>query len=90
MYVIVALVVPAVALAAEAIIRSWRPAVILVAAMLLVSLAGNVHEFSQAAHEAGAGPALRRSVMTIPRLPLTAQLPRTLILIPHLVPVKLG
>jgi hypothetical protein len=88
-YVIAALVLPALALAAQAIIRAWRPAVALIGAMLLVSFVGNVHAFSQVAGDAGVAYGIRRHVLTVPRLPRVDEVPGSLIVVPRFVPVTI-
>jgi len=88
-YVIAALVLPALALAAQAIIREWRPAAALIAAMLLVSFVGNVHTFSRVPSESTFARGLRRQVLTVPRLPNVSRLPPSLVVIPHFVPVTI-
>jgi hypothetical protein len=88
-YVIAALVLPALALAAQAIIRAWRPAVAFIGAMLLVSFVGNVHTFSQVAGDASVAYGIRRHVLTVPRLPQVDELPGSLIVVPRFVPVTI-
>jgi hypothetical protein len=78
--VIAALVLPAIALAAQTIARSWRPAAAVFGAMLLLSLAGNIREL-------GTPPRspvkeLRRVMFSIPRLPAARELPRSLVIAP--------
>jgi hypothetical protein len=80
-YVLAALILPAVALAAQTLIRAWRPAAAVVAAMLLVSLVGNVHALTALPSRNGPQD-LRRFILTVPRLPAARQLPRSLVVAP--------
>ena len=72
-YIVAAMVLPAIAFAADAIGGHWRQLTIPVGLALLVGLPANIHKF-----DGGGNPANRIAILTAPRLPLATQLPRTL------------
>ena len=72
----VALMLPALALAADAIVRHWPKLFILVCVVLLIGVPGNVrllHDY----RSASALAAYRRYILAAPRLPLARRLPRS-------------
>jgi hypothetical protein len=76
-YIVAALTLPALAVAANAIMRRWKQLAIPVAAMLLVGLPGNLHQLTTH-HVSNAGT--RRGILIAPRLAIALQLPRTLLI----------
>lgn len=75
-YVIVALVLPALALAADAIVRRWRWAAALLAAMTLLAVAGNLRTmFELRDDELEAFERSRTVILTIPRIPIAHDVP---------------
>jgi hypothetical protein len=72
-YLVAAMALPALALAAETLIHVWRRAAFAVAALLVVALVGNVVRL----HSFTAVHASRNLVLTAPHLPIARQLPRT-------------
>jgi hypothetical protein len=76
LYMTVALALPAIALACEALIERRRYAAVPLAALLLVGVPGNVREFSRFAN---GSVATQKSVRTLlletPRLPLASKFP---------------
>jgi len=76
-YLVAAMLLPAIALASDAIIRRRRYAAGFVAVLLLAGLPGNLHRFSTYTN----GPISATNklvILTAPRLPLATELPRTL------------
>ena len=70
---------PALALAVDAIIRRWHLAAWVLVGLLAVTVPGRIHDYRQAGHEFAAQNGFNRVlVLTAPRLPLAAQLPRDL------------
>ncbi|MDQ1455596.1 MAG: hypothetical protein QOH28_1216 [Actinomycetota bacterium] len=85
-HIVAAMVLPALALAAQALIRHWRQATIAVVALLLVGLPGNIDKLAHYAdtNRSAFVQSRRPYVLTAPRLPIARQLPRTLTLGPDL------
>jgi hypothetical protein len=78
-YVAAALTLPAIALAAQAIIRRWPRVTIAVLALLVVGIPSNVVQFGDSSYQpASLVTAVRRILLTAPRLPIARQLPRSL------------
>jgi hypothetical protein len=78
-YLVAALALPALAVAADAIARRWRVLTIPIVVLLLLGLPGNVHDLRTYANlSARDRAAFRREVLTAPRLPIARRLPRTL------------
>jgi hypothetical protein len=76
-HVVGALLLPAIAVAVDALMRRWLAAVPVLAVALAASLVGNIRDFSN--ERAYAGEFLdgyRRMILTIPRLPLAEEVPR--------------
>jgi hypothetical protein len=85
-HVVAAMILPALALAAQTVIRHWRRATIAVVALLLVGLPGNIDKLASYA-DTNRSPyvrARRPYILTAPRLPIARQLPRSLTLAPEL------
>jgi hypothetical protein len=73
------LLLPVVAIAADAVMRRWRAAVPVLGAFLVASLVGNVDDFSnERAYGGEFLAAYRTSFLAIPRVPLAEQVPRDL------------
>jgi hypothetical protein len=76
-YLVAALALPALAIAADAIARRWRALTIPIVILLLLGLPGNVHDLSTYANRSARDRAeFRREVLIAPRLPLASRLPR--------------
>jgi hypothetical protein len=76
-YLVAAMLLPAVALACEAVIRRWRYAAVFVAVLLIAGLPRNVDGF-RTYGSAAISSVNKFVVLAAPKLPLAAQLPRTL------------
>jgi hypothetical protein len=77
-YLVAALALPALAIAADAIARRWRALTIPIVVLLLLGLPGNIHDLRTYADLSARDRAeFRREVLIAPRLPLAARLPRT-------------
>ncbi|HET8619430.1 MAG TPA: hypothetical protein VFM27_10750 [Acidimicrobiales bacterium] len=73
------LLLPLVAVAADAVMRRWRVTVPVLAAFLVASTVGNVDDFSNERPYGGDFlAAYRASFLAIPRVPLAEQVPRDL------------
>jgi hypothetical protein len=85
-HIVAAMVLPALALAAETLIRHWRPAAIAIVALLLIGLPGNIDKLASYADTNRSAFVLARRtfILTAPRLPLARQLPRSVTLAPRL------
>jgi hypothetical protein len=78
-HVVGVLLLPVVAVAADAVMRRWRAAVPVLVAFLVASLVGNVHDFSnERAYGGEFLDAYRTSLLAIPRASLAEQVPRDL------------
>jgi hypothetical protein len=78
-YMAAALVLPAIALACEAILRRHRYAALPLAALLLVGIPGNVRQFSRFRQgQAAIDTSVRDVVLRTPRLPVARALPQSL------------
>ncbi len=80
LHVVAAMVLPAVALAADMIIRRWRQSAVAVFVLLLAGIPGNVKALGE--YTAAGSP--RAFILTAPRLPIADQLPRSLVVAPDL------
>ncbi len=77
-YLVAALALPALAIAADAIARRWRVLTIPIVFLLLLGLPGNIHDLHTYANLSSRDRAVfRREVLIAPRLPLASRLPRT-------------
>lgn len=78
-YVGVALAVPAIALAVDALVRRWHVLAPAMALLLVVSLVGNLGEFAdQRERDARTHAAYRRMMLAIPYDPLARRVPSSL------------
>jgi hypothetical protein len=77
-YIVAAMALPAIALAAQAVIRKWRQATSVVVALAAIALAGNVAQFVKHSRRSPQVQRSRYVVLDAPRLPLAAALPRSL------------
>jgi len=76
-YIVAALVLPALAIAADAVARRWRALTIPIVILFLLGLPGNVHDLSTYANLSARDRAeFRREVLIAPRLRLASHLPR--------------
>ncbi len=75
-YVVVAMILPAVALAADAIARRGWGLAVVVGVLLLVGLPGNIHRLDTYVNRSAIA-SYRRYILAAPRLPLARQLPRS-------------
>ena len=71
------LLLPAMALAGDAIVRRWRSAMVPVVALLLVSVPGNIGAFGSSAFDARYFDAQRQTVLGLARTDLAEQVPRS-------------
>ncbi len=83
-HIVAALVLPALALAAQAIIRHWKKAAVVMLALLLVGLPGNIDKLAHYANRSAIVRARRPYILTAPRLSIARQFPRTLEIAPDL------
>lgn len=85
-HIVAAMILPALALAAETLIRHWRRAAIAVVALLLIGVPGNAGKLASYAdiNRSAFVRARRPYILTAPRLPLARRLPRSLTLAPEL------
>jgi hypothetical protein len=75
-YIVGALLLPALAVAADAVMRRWRAAVPVFVVALAASLVGNVRDFSNERPYAGEFLAgYRNLILSMPRVPLADQVP---------------
>lgn len=75
-YLIAAMALPALALAADAVIRRWRPLAIPVVALFVAGIPGNVHQLATYANLSTLDrQAFRTAVLEAPRLPLAHEFP---------------
>jgi hypothetical protein len=73
-YLVVAMLLPALALAADALIRRWRLIAIPIVAVLLVGVPGNVHALMNPRDLFALSLSSRDKILEVPRLPLVDQL----------------
>jgi hypothetical protein len=76
-YIVVALALPAIAVAGEAIIRRWRVVAPVVLVLPLLGLAGNVEKLAHFHRGNAARASDRAYILNAPRLPLASSLPRS-------------
>jgi hypothetical protein len=82
--VVVALMLPAIALAAQYVIRRWRRAAIVVVAVLVVGVPGNVDKLVHYTNRSPIVQARRPYILAAPRLPIARRLPPSVTLAPFL------
>jgi hypothetical protein len=75
-YLIAAMLLPAIAFAAETVLRRSRAAAV-IAAILLIGLVGNANELVHNAADHRLADATRHAVLGAPHIPLVQQLPRS-------------
>ena len=76
--IVVALVLPAVGVAADVIMKRWRAAIPVVIALLLVGIPGNVTAFARSTRDAVSAdhePGLREMILSLPRVPAAREVP---------------
>jgi hypothetical protein len=77
-YVVGVLALPAIALAADSIIRRWRRVTVAVIALLAIGIPGNIARFSTYAHNQSIFTSgVRESLLDAAEVPLANQLPRS-------------
>jgi hypothetical protein len=76
-YLVGAMALPAIAMAADALIRRWHRLTVVLGVLLLVGLPGNIH-LLETYRNGSAEAAYRRRILTAARLPLAPQLPRSM------------
>jgi hypothetical protein len=76
-HVVAALLLPVVAVAADAVMRRWRATVPILVVALGASLVGNIRDFSNERVYSGEFlEGYRRFILTMPRVPLADEVPR--------------
>ena len=83
-YVVGAMLLPALALAADAIIRRWRQAAVAVVALWLLAIPGNIDHLVNYSPRGAGARASRSFILTAPRLPIAHKLPRSSLIAPDL------
>jgi hypothetical protein len=76
-YLVAAMALPAIALAADAIIRRWRILVPLVLVLSILGLPGNVHKLAEFRDSYKSLHAERENILIAPRVPFASVLPRS-------------
>jgi hypothetical protein len=76
-YIGAVLLLPALALAGDAIARRWRSAMVPVVALLLVSVPGNISDFNSSTFDARYFDAQRQTVLGLARTDLAERVPRS-------------
>jgi hypothetical protein len=83
LHVTAALVMPALAVAADIFVRRWRWLLIAVAPLFLIGVPGGVHVLAEHTYDTrDATRAYRHYVLTLPRVPIAAELPRSTLVDP--------
>jgi hypothetical protein len=78
LHVTAALLVPAIAVAADVFVRRWRVLLAAVVPLFLVGVPGNLHVLVEHSYDRRATPrSYRRFVLALPRLPIARELPRS-------------
>jgi hypothetical protein len=77
-YVVIAMVLPAVAIAVDAIIARWHVVGALAAVLLVVGVPGHIHQFRTDARNFGKAVSHKEVILSAARLPIAKQLPRSL------------
>lgn len=78
LYIVAALVLPAIAFALETVSRRRRLLSVAVAALLAIGLPGNISKFADYQHKPSYVPTIQRSLLASAEVPLANQLPRSL------------
>jgi hypothetical protein len=76
-YLVAAMTLPAIALAADAIIRRWRILVPLVLVLPILGLPGNVHKLAEFRDSYKSSNITRQNILIAPRVPFAPVLPRS-------------
>lgn len=76
LYAVATLLLPALALAVDAIIRRWHQLAIVLLALLTVSVPAHIHQFRDDARTFALTASDRQWILSAPRLPLAKELPR--------------
>jgi hypothetical protein len=76
-YLVAAMTLPAIALAADAIIRRWRVLAAIVLVLPILGLPGNVHKLVDFRESYKGLVGIKEQILVAPRVPLAAQLPRS-------------
>jgi hypothetical protein len=78
LYVAAALTLPALAVAADAVVCRWRLVAPAVLVLLVIGVPGNLQELADRPHGLSAsGQSYRRLVLSLPRLPVAHEMPRS-------------
>jgi hypothetical protein len=77
LYVGAALMLPALAVAADAVVRRWRLLAPAVLVLLLIGVPGNLHELANRSRLSTFGLSYRRLVLALPRLSVARRVPRS-------------
>jgi hypothetical protein len=81
LYVVALMLMPALAVAADAVARRWRMLAPVVLACFVVGIPGNIHTLADdTRRDERAQQSLRRTILVLPRLPVAPRLPRALAL----------
>ncbi len=83
-HVVVALMLPAIVLAAQYVIRHWRRAAIVVVVVLVAGLPGNIDKLVHYTNRSPILQARRPYILAAPRLPIARRLPPSVTLAPFL------
>jgi hypothetical protein len=81
LHIVAAMTLPAIALAGQAIFQRWRKATIIIAAVLLIGIPGNLNQFPHFARNRSLitlTAVTRQALLIAPRLQLAPALPRSL------------
>ena len=79
-YLLVAMVIPVLGLAADAIARQWRLLTIPIVALLIAGVPGNIHQLRIYTKQSSGNRSLDRvAILEAPRLPLAKALPGSLV-----------
>jgi hypothetical protein len=78
LHVVAALLLPALAIAADALVRRWRACTPVVVVLLLIGIPGNVADIGRNVGSAASYREYRRVIGSLPRDPLAPTVPRSL------------
>jgi len=73
-YLVAAMALPALAIAADAVIRRWRALTVPVVLVLVLGLPGNIHRLATPAQYFANSTATHQQILALPRLPMADQL----------------
>ena len=76
MHIVVALLMPGLAVAADVVIRRWRASAFVVVVLLLIGIPGNIRQTGTNFPARKTFEASEQLMRTLPRLPLAARVPR--------------